>query len=404
MDDDVIIKVENLHKKFCRSLKRSMAYGTVDLSRNFLGKPTYQGKLRKGEFWALENINFELKRGETLGIIGENGSGKSSLLRLISGIFPPDKGKITVKGRIGSLIAVGVGFHPHMTGRENIYLNGTILGMTRKEIDQKYDEIVEFAEIGEFLDAPVSTYSSGMRVRLGFSIAIHTEPEIMIVDEVLSVGDINFQRKSTNKLQEIKHKTSTIFVSHSLRHVSRISDRVILLNHGKVEKEGLPGEVISYYMNKSIAAQSQQSKGEKIYTIAPSLESVKCELFDTNNKKTNEIYQGEKFSMNIAVESKEDIKDVMLSVSLTTMDGSVATFINTENFPFDLKEGRNVLKCEIGTPRLLPNTYFLKVKMVYRTGPTIYEGDTEDFSVKYKEGQFQPYLGYYFENYEWSSQ
>src|SRR5690606_27357656 len=144
MDDDVVIKVENLNKKFCRSLKRSMAYGFIDMTKNLLGRPTNQSKLRKGEFWALEDINFELKKGETLGIIGENGSGKSTLLRVLTGIFPPDSGKITIRGNIGGLIAVGAGFHPHLTGRENIYLNGTILGMTYKEIDDKFQSIVDF--------------------------------------------------------------------------------------------------------------------------------------------------------------------------------------------------------------------------------------------------------------------
>ena len=168
----IVLRVENLCKKFCPTLKHSMYYGAIDTVRSMLGVAYATDQLRKNEFWALDDICFELRKGEALGIIGANGSGKSTLLRLITGIFPPDKGRIAFKGRIGALIAVGAGFHPYMTGRENIYLNGTILGMTRREIDAKLDAIIDFADIGDFLEAPISTYSSGMRVRLGFAIAV----------------------------------------------------------------------------------------------------------------------------------------------------------------------------------------------------------------------------------------
>ncbi|MBE9531297.1 MAG: ABC transporter ATP-binding protein, partial [Proteobacteria bacterium] len=194
-EGEVVISIKNLSKKFCTHLKRSMAYGIIDLSKNLVGIKPNTEELRRDEFWALDNMNFELKRGEVLGLIGLNGCGKTTLLRLLTGIFPPDKGEITIKGRVGALIAVGAGFHPHMTGRENIYLNGTILGMSAKELDACFDDIIEFAEIGDFIEAPVSTYSSGMRVRLGFAIAIHINPDILLIDEVLAVGDLNFSIK-----------------------------------------------------------------------------------------------------------------------------------------------------------------------------------------------------------------
>jgi lipopolysaccharide transport system ATP-binding protein len=183
--------------------------------------------LRKDEFWALDNISFNLKKGESLGIIGVNGSGKSTLLRLITGIFPPDMGRIAIRGKVGALIAVGAGFHPHMTGRENIYLNGTILGMTRKELNEKMDEIISFADIGDFLDAPVNTYSSGMRVRLGFAIAVHCEPDILLVDEILSVGDLAFRNKSMRKMAEFREKANAlIFISHNLEQVRNLCSKV----------------------------------------------------------------------------------------------------------------------------------------------------------------------------------
>jgi lipopolysaccharide transport system ATP-binding protein len=248
LPDDVVLRVENLSKKFCRTLKRSMFYGTMDISRSMLGIDYRTDILRPAEFWAVDNVSFELKRGETLGLLGQNGCGKTTVLRLINGIFPPDQGRITVRGRIGALIAVGAGFHPHMTGRENIYLNGTILGMTRREIDQKLDDIIDFAEIGSFIDSPVATYSSGMTIRLGFAIAIHCEPDILLVDEILAVGDAKFQRKCLDKLKEVrKSGVSIILVTHNSQNIEAMSTHALLLDHGQPIMYGKPGEVIPVY-------------------------------------------------------------------------------------------------------------------------------------------------------------
>jgi len=216
MGDKVAIKVEKVSKKYCKSLKRSMLYGIKDIARNTLGQSSHSHRLRKQEFWAVDDVSFEVKKGETLGIIGPNGAGKTTLLKMLNGIFWPDKGKITIKGRVGALIAVGAGFHPMLSGRENIYINGAILGMTKKDVDAKFDDIVEFADIGDFLDTPVKFYSSGMFVRLGFAVAIHCEPDILLVDEVLAVGDRNFQIKCFRKMHELKKKedVSIVLVSH----------------------------------------------------------------------------------------------------------------------------------------------------------------------------------------------
>ncbi len=246
--EETIIQVQGLSKKFCRDLKRSMTYAAWDISRSMLGISYKTDVLRKYEFWALKNISFELKRGEVLGIIGVNGSGKSTLLRLLNGIFPPDIGQIGVKGRIGALISVGAGLHPHMTGKENIYLKGTILGMSREEIKSKFDDIVEFADVGEFIDAPVSTYSSGMNVRLGFSIAINVNPDILMVDEILSVGDLSFRNKSLRKMREYREQAKAIiFISHNMEHVRVLCDRVIVLNKGKMIYDGNTQEGIVLY-------------------------------------------------------------------------------------------------------------------------------------------------------------
>ena len=254
---ETLIKVEGLSKKFTRDLKRGLLYGTADTARSMLGINYKTDYLRKKEFWALQDINFELKRGEVLGLIGRNGCGKSTLLRLLTGIFPPDKGKITMKGRVGALIAVGAGFHPHMSGRENVYLNGTLLGMNRHEIKKRFEEIVEFAEIGEFIDAPVATYSSGMRVRLGFAIAAHIEPDILLIDEVLAVGDVGFRIKSLNKISDLLEKCAVIFVSHTMPHVAKISTKAIILKDGKISEHSFNVNSIiqKYYEDFDIDAR-----------------------------------------------------------------------------------------------------------------------------------------------------
>lgn len=249
MNDNVAIKVEHVSKKFCRYLRKSMLYGMHDIGRNLFRMSTKPDRLRKHEFWAVNDVSFELHRGETLGIIGPNGSGKSTILKMLNGIFMPDKGKIEINGRMGALIEIGAGFHPLLTGRENIYVNGAILGMSKKEIDEKFEDIVEFADIGDFLDTPVRNYSSGMYVRLGFSVAVHTKPDILIVDEVLSVGDRSFQQKSVQRMRELitEGDKSVIFVSHNLSAVRSLCKHAIWLNNGKIHAEGTTDHVASQY-------------------------------------------------------------------------------------------------------------------------------------------------------------
>jgi len=261
MNKDTVIQVENVSKKYCKSLKSSMLYGLSDIGRNILGLRSHSEILRKDEFWAVDNVSFELKKGETFGLIGPNGSGKTTILKMLNGIFWPDKGKITVKGRVGALIAVGAGFHPLLTGRENIYVNGAILGMSKSEIDKKFDSIVEFAEIGDFLDAPVKHYSSGMFVRLGFAVAVHCEPDILLIDEVLAVGDKDFQIKCYQKIHEIRKRgTSIILVSHNEYTIREYTNQCVYLNNGKIRYLG-PSEMgISRYIQEMLEHRSQNLK------------------------------------------------------------------------------------------------------------------------------------------------
>jgi len=238
------------------------------------------------EFWALNGVNFEIKEGDKVGIIGRNGAGKSTVLKILSRITEPTKGRVSIKGRVASLLEVGTGFHPELTGRENIFLNGAILGMTNREIKSKFDEIVAFAEVERFLDTPVKRYSSGMYVRLAFAVAAHLEPEILLVDEVLAVGDIQFQKKCLGKMEKVASEGRTvIFVSHNMEAIQRLCNRVILMGDGKVVQDGAVAEVVNKYMQ--IGPSEIAEKTWKDPRKAPGDNTVRLcavRIKDTNNK------------------------------------------------------------------------------------------------------------------------
>jgi lipopolysaccharide transport system ATP-binding protein len=233
---ETLIKVDGLSKKFCRSLKKSMLYGMRDIGSELLGRRHgADGVLRQEEFWAVKDISFELKRGDCLGLIGHNGAGKTTLLRMLNGLIKPDQGRIEMRGKVGALIALGAGFNPVLTGRENIYVNAAVLGMGKQDVDSKIDEIIDFSELREFINAPVQTYSSGMTVRLGFAVAaILIEPDILFLDEVLAVGDMGFAIKCLNTVRRISNKSAVVLVSHNMQQISWFCTRVMVMDHGSV--------------------------------------------------------------------------------------------------------------------------------------------------------------------------
>ncbi|SDW71616.1 ABC transporter ATP-binding protein [Flavobacterium degerlachei] len=238
MKGEVLIKAENVSKKFAKSLKKSLYYGVLDLISGITGKD--QNKtIREDEFWAVKDISFEVRRGECLGLIGHNGAGKSTLLKMLNGLIGPDEGTITIKGKIGALIELGAGFNPILTGRENIYNNAAVIGFSKQEIEAKFEAIIAFSELEEFIDMPVQNYSSGMKVRLGFAIAAQMEPDVLIIDEVLAVGDLGFVLKCFKQIDKLIPNTAIIFVSHSMPMISRICSQVILLERGRVDFQGI---------------------------------------------------------------------------------------------------------------------------------------------------------------------
>lgn len=231
-DEEVLVKVDNVSKKFCRTLKKSLWYGIQDIGSEVIGRK-YEHQLRPDEFWSVNDVSLELRRGECLGIMGPNGAGKSTLLKMLNGLLKPDHGRIEIKGKVGALIELGTGFNPILTGRENIYNNAAILGFSRAEVREKLDAIVDFSEVGDFLDMPVKNYSSGMKVRLGFAVAAQLEPDVLIVDEVLAVGDVGFRLKCFNRIFELAKKCSIILVSHSIPQMSRVATHIMMLDKGK---------------------------------------------------------------------------------------------------------------------------------------------------------------------------
>lgn len=245
-----IVEFNSVYKKFAKSLGKVLQYGLIDTGRSICGLPNSE-YLRNGEFWALNDVSFKIKKGDFIGIIGDNGSGKSTLLKLLNGIFLPDKGIIKVKGRVAALIAAGAGFHHMLSGRENIYINGTILGMRRKEINRYFDQIVEFSGTRKMLDAAVKNYSSGTYVRLGFAIAIYSSPDILLLDEILSVTDTEFRKKAYQELFRLQKKgTSIICVSHEMRTILKLARETIHLKNGKIQAIGETKKIVRQYLSE----------------------------------------------------------------------------------------------------------------------------------------------------------
>lgn len=358
MDDDVAILVEHVSKKYCKSLKRSMIYGVTDIARNALGLSSHSEGLREGEFWAVDGVSFELKKGETLGIIGPNGSGKTTLLKMLNGIFWPDKGKITIKGRVGALIEVGAGFHPLLTGRENIYINAAILGMTKEEVDAKFDDIVAFADIGDFLNTPVKFYSSGMYVRLGFAVAVHCEPDILLVDEVLAVGDKNFQIKCYQKMHEIKKRgTTIILVSHNEYTIREQTEICLYLNHGKMIFLGPSEGTINLYIKNVFKVKAMESRlGKTEGAESPKkAQIVTLNFFDRNWNEVSFIESGEELNLVIECEIKEKLNNPIFGVHFYNNGGALAddgwmycVDSNYENVTFkEILSGKILIKINI---------------------------------------------------------
>jgi len=316
LENNAVIQVNGVSKKFCRSLKRSMWYGFRDILRDTAGLRPKSSGLRRKEFWAVDDVSFELKKGETLGLIGPNGAGKTTILKMLNGIVLPDKGSLRIKGRVGALIQVGAGFHPQLTGRENIYINGAILGMGKREIDKRFDAIVEFADIGDFLDTPVKFYSSGMFVRLGMAVAMHTDPTILLVDEVFAVGDIKFQAKCFNRIGELRHRgVAFILVSHNIHHIAGFANRVLVLNQGQIWAHGDTEPTVKEYLElMKTQPQKESMATEELPNGTGRIRFKDVYLCDNGVNRVSSLDAASPVSLRIDYEAVADFNDVELDV------------------------------------------------------------------------------------------
>ena len=384
-----------LHKNQFKTLKSALLTGSLlsDLSPD-------------QTFTALDGVSFEVPRGTTFGVIGENGSGKSTLLKLMAGITPPTRGTLAVDGRISALIELGAGFHPEISGRENVAINGIMLGLTRREVEERFDEIVAFAELEDFIDAPVKTYSSGMYMRLGFAVAIHADPDVLLIDEVLAVGDEAFTRKCLDKIGEFRRRGKTIvLVTHSLGLVEKMCDQTLWLRHGQLLDQGDPRRVVDAYLTyvaggeEALLARGTPAAGEAGAAADPSsahgyregrwgsreLEITAVQLLDDQGRPRHVYVPGEGLTISLGVRAARDLADFVFGVGLFTADGVQVYGTNThlEEYVPKLARGEGRVSLVLRDLRLVEGTYLVDVAAHRRDGtPYDYLRGQHSFRVK----------------------
>lgn len=380
MSQDIMINVKSLSKKYKR-------YASVTDGVKELLHP-----LRKkyhDEFWALKNVTFEIKKGESLGIVGRNGSGKSTLLQIICSILKPTKGEVNVNGRVSALLELGSGFHPQFTGRENIYLSAALMGFTKEETDEKFQGIVEFADIGDFIDQPVRTYSSGMFIRLAFAVAINVDPDILIIDEALAVGDAEFQIKCLNKIKDFKKQGKNIvIVSHDILVINSLCERVILLNYGFVEYDGMPNETIGSYFET--IAQASAKKLHKQFWPKSKFDNQKSKniyfadvgIYNVIGNKTQIFDVGQPIIIKAIVKADVKIDNPVFGAIVYSEDGVYLGGFNSLSTGGFIKslEGSVEIEYQLIDELFLQGTYFLSLAIHDETGKIVYDFHDRSFS------------------------
>jgi lipopolysaccharide transport system ATP-binding protein len=392
-----IIKVAGLSKRFIidHEGERSSKYIALrDVIADKFRRKKNEARQSTEIFWALKDISFEIEQGDRVGIIGRNGAGKSTLLKVLSQITEPSEGSVRIRGRVASLLEVGTGFHPELTGRENIFLNGAILGMARAEIKRKFDEIVGFAEVEKFLDTPVKRYSSGMYVRLAFAVAAHLEPEILVIDEVLAVGDAQFQKKCLGKMEEISkgEGRTVIFVSHNMTAVKSLCRKGIVLDGGKVSCIGSVDEAVTEYLKTDSETNNRKVFQQKYDRSAFTLHEVSLNV---KGKSTDEILtEYDEIELNTLVTIKKDHDRLHLTFVLTGETGEVLFAFSHINDAKKLLPGLNEIRCTFPKGFLNIGTYYLSVYMIEDAKRSIFtEKDLMSFSIVAGERPLGDWMG-----------
>jgi len=412
--NQIAIEAKDLSKVYRISHERRGIKGTqtlrdtiVEMTRKPVELVTGR-QLRKEEFWALKDVNFNVNHGDVLGIIGKNGSGKSTLLKILSRIVDPTTGEIRMRGRVASLLEVGTGFHPELTGRENILFNGSILGMKRKEIISKFDEIVAFSEVEQFLDTPVKFYSSGMYVRLAFAVAAHLDPDILIVDEVLAVGDAAFQKKSLGKMKSVADSGRTVlFVSHNMETVRQLCNRVILLEKGRIKNEGSPAEITNEY-----AGRLQKSQGTYKFATdnKKAAQFTQIKIKDSADKVSTTIPAGTDWTLSLDYRIRENMKDTIVAVEIQSDEYETIYWTSDVDQVNEIRPrqaGLYLAELKFDKFHLIPGNYFLRVS-IQSPGRQMYdeitdllltvEPDADDIRGAYFGGR---YYGFIHEKVNW---
>jgi homopolymeric O-antigen transport system ATP-binding protein len=377
---DPAITIENLSKRYTIDHQRANRDGLRHAIEGAIRAPlawlrsSRPKKLQHVDFWALKDVSLQIKQGEVVGIIGSNGAGKSTLLKILSRITFPTEGRIRIDGRIASLLEVGAGFHQELTGRENIFLNGAILGMTRAEIVRKFDEIVEFSGVEEFLDTPVKRYSSGMYVRLAFAVAAHLEPEILIVDEVLAVGDAAFQKKCLGKMGSFAQSGRTVvFVSHNMEAVRNLCQRCIWMKDGRLHKDGTADEIVEAYFNSLSSERSFYCSNEDY-----GLTIHKVALKNDRGEESSQFRPGEDLTVEFSYEAHKRIERPIIALGVLGVNGACFTSnMLLDGYRPDFLEGVGQMACTFKSIPLLPQNY--TVKMIVRSA------NVKDIIINYQE-------------------
>jgi ABC-2 type transport system ATP-binding protein len=372
---DVAVSVQNVSKTFRLYHERATSLKERIVNRR---RAEYE------DFWAVRNVSLDVMPGETFGLVGPNGSGKSTLLKMIGGIILPNEGRITTRGRIASLLELGAGFHPDLTGRENVYLNASILGLTRKDTDRNFDAIVAFAELEDFIDMQVRHYSSGMYVRLGFAVAIHVDPQILLVDEVLSVGDEAFQRKCIDRIKSFQRQGRTIvFVTHAADTVPQICNAAAFIFKGNVEAIGDPSEVVRAYRRKlhgeaHLEAAPGEERGDKRVRIE------KVTIADAAGGERSVFHSGEELQISVDVDSKERIDDVMVGVAIYDERDTLLIGTNTdlEQHPIEAIDGRARIRFRLSSLPMQEGRYAVTVGVTTRDHRHVYHWFEKAFSFR----------------------